>query len=995
MNLTRTNYRINTINPNGNEISIAADYTSPASYDKAAIAENKEFESIYELDAGETLIGKTIYITGGSLNIGNAYPSGTPTSGYRYTVTAASANNTVYLVPYIGCANNGANNEMFKVTIEFTNIGTAYPETFTVKVQQILGFDIENYRACDFYDNQTRLLKSKPSDASNLLASANTDSFYNNASKILVNIIHVTEGTDYFRDEIQVPFQACWYNKGLLNAAPYFSAPTVALEVNGVTATGLSPIKNTKVTLTNDCPVSPDHLVVTLIDVSNNNQAVTWWENYDYSAAEIVTDSSTDAISGYNSKFMSPSQLPTLTSGSTYEMFFEIDGTQLVKGNKYRIIWTLYNLDPYYLLDDEVNTFISDEFTCDFYEPFSGVEFELTGKLSDYQREYLGNNLEVIPEERIKAILDLEYWNGVDNSLADTLGSRFIGNGSGTMTAIAGDIRSSLKSVNILLYYAEIVAGQTYIHDVADVTIIRTGLNTYLLPDGTEFEATGTDASFPAFQQACRLAYEFRVRYEADILNLRTYIAGVLQPQPLGSQDWTNKTIYIKWTLDFEYELMAPVEYDTVYFTHQIRVKDYENKRAEIDRNLDFLSVDDELQVLCDTDPFCPVSTIINLTDDYKHIVNLDRASYKVQNIKEEEVWTGVLDQLTTDELTDVDENYIYDTADFCVDLELLNKNVNYKVAAIAKKEVPCTDGIEFTVEGTGETIPIVLKSQVGKDCVIHWGDGTTTSAPGTGANQSYSHAYSDGSYDGFICGDVDYLTVISFGSTGVQSMLKMIDLSNFCQTLLVAEAISVGRHENLIYFNPPTALTSCNLVQFGTSGALPMTSSTLHRINIRTIEKIGTLGISGYINLSMLELHPSLVMDGSLSTSGFKIENTALNKVFDFDLAVNPSNVNMYYYNDDITNVMTVAVLDENISNIYDGRANFDASIAKVFDLSQNNPAPSGTYQAPAGYIQANGVTVGNDGSPASAKEQIYVLQNQNNDNTVVKKYNWTFTTN
>lgn len=58
-------------------------------------------------------------------------------------------------------------------------------------------------------------------------------------------------------------------------------------------------------------------------------------------------------------------------------------------------------------------------------------------------------------------------------------------------------------------------------------------------------------------------------------------------------------------------------------------------------------------------------------------------------------------------------------------------------------------------------------------------------------------------------------------------------------------------------------------------------------------------------------------------------------------------------------------------------------------------NAIPSGTYQAPSGYIQANATTVGSDGNPISAKEKIYVLVNQNIDNTNTKKYNWSITYN
>ncbi len=998
MNITRTNYRINTIKPDGSQISIAADYTNPSSYDRAAIGEVKEFESLYTLQAGQTFVGKTIFITGGTLNIGNSYPAGTPTSGYRFSVTGATANSTVYSVPYLGCSNNGAQNEMFKATISFTNLGTASAMTATIKVQQILGFDINNYRACDFYDNQTRLLKSLPADASNLLSSANTNSFYNNSQKIWSSVLHITEGSDYYRDEIQVPFQACWYNKGRLDAVPYFSVPTVALEVNGIAATGLSPIKSTKVTLTNSCPVQPDYLLVTIIDVTNNDQTVTWWANYDYSAAEILTVGGAGAISGYNSKFLSPSQLPTLTGGSTYESFFDIDHTQLTPGNKYRIIWTLYNLDPYYMVDDEVNSFISDEFTADFYEPFNGEEFDLIGKFSDYQKIFLGNDLEVVPEERIKAILDLNYWDGSNNSLSDRLTERFVVQA----TATPGDIRSSLKEVNITLSWEETIAGQLYKHIVDEVKILRTGVNTYLMPNGTEFIATGVDSTFQAFEQACRIAYTFRVRYESDILNIRSYIDGVLQTAPLATQNWIGKTILIDWALLFEYELLSPIIQDTVNFPHQIRPKDYENSRDEADRNLDFLSIDDEVQVLCEDDTFCPVSTKINLVDEYRHIVNLDRQSFKVQNIEEEETWLGELPQLVTDKLTDVDSDYVADEAGFCVDLSLLNLNQSYKVAAIAKKlkDPPCIQLI-FEIESPQTASLRLMIQLLSGSLTIDWGEGTITTVNAAAGVQTFIGPHSAiGAYDIFVCGNCENISHF-VANTNMDSSLTShqwilyADLTRLESDLAVLNNLQINssRIVDTDIWMPVTSQNINFLRFFGydsASSIAPFNVVTTFLTFTNLSGNIGTFTVQQMRALNSVTFNAATIIENS-----FTLENTAMNQVFDFGTKIFAQTI--VYRNTQIAGALTSGNLDLNIDNVYTNRVAYSAIKpgAKTFTANGNNAAPGGTLVAPTGYIQADGVTGGNDGTPANAKEQIYVLINQNTDFTTTKKYNWTFNVN
>lgn len=84
-------------------------------------------------------------------------------------------------------------------------------------------------------------------------------------------------------------------------------------------------------------------------------------------------------------------------------------------------------------------------------------------------------------------------------------------------------------------------------------------------------------------------------------------------------------------------------------------------------------------------------------------------------------------------------------------------------------------------------------------------------------------------------------------------------------------------------------------------------------------------------------------------------------------------------------------------ISQIYTKSiAGYGYSGAKTLTINGgSNASPSGTYQAPLGYIQANATTTGNDGTPSSSKEKIYVLVNQNIDNTTTKKYNWNITYN
>lgn len=81
--------------------------------------------------------------------------------------------------------------------------------------------------------------------------------------------------------------------------------------------------------------------------------------------------------------------------------------------------------------------------------------------------------------------------------------------------------------------------------------------------------------------------------------------------------------------------------------------------------------------------------------------------------------------------------------------------------------------------------------------------------------------------------------------------------------------------------------------------------------------------------------------------------------------------------------NGMSVANVDATINNIYTERAKWSTytGVGEVLNISGSNASPTGIYQAPAGF--SLGVS---DGTPASAKEQAYVL---------VNNYGWTITMN
>jgi hypothetical protein len=79
--------------------------------------------------------------------------------------------------------------------------------------------------------------------------------------------------------------------------------------------------------------------------------------------------------------------------------------------------------------------------------------------------------------------------------------------------------------------------------------------------------------------------------------------------------------------------------------------------------------------------------------------------------------------------------------------------------------------------------------------------------------------------------------------------------------------------------------------------------------------------------------------------------------------------------------NAMNVTNVDATIDSIYTNKTKWIYSPKSLNISGAGNAAPSGTYQAPAGFVL--GVS---DGTPASAKEKVYVL---------VNNYSWTITMN
>lgn len=185
------------------------------------------------------------------------------------------------------------------------------------------------------------------------------------------------------------------------------------------------------------------------------------------------------------------------------------------------------------------------------------------------------------------------------------------------------------------------------------------------------------------------------------------------------------------------------------------------------------------------------------------------------------------------------------------------------------------------------------------------------------------------------------------------------------------------------IYLNP--LLNSINISKLGNLGGGNLfiyQNATLPALDLSSINTpVGYLSLRDNPNLINLTLPTGYDLFRRWETM-----NTPLNMTLPFGTSILANINNIDNNSQNQTNI------NANINNVYQNRNNYTVSVAKQFSAGGNNAAPGGIYQAPSGYIQATTGITGNDGTPASAKEQIFVLMNQNNDGETTKKYNWNF---
>ena len=290
----------------------------------------------------------------------------------------------------------------------------------------------------------------------------------------------------------------------------------------------------------------------------------------------------------------------------------------------------------------------------------------------------------------------------------------------------------------------------------------------------------------------------------------------------------------------------------------------------------------------------------------------------------------------------------------------------------------------------------ITLAAEAGARIVIDKGNGGSVTVIGTGSNVNVNWIYpQSGQYNINLSGETSRITGITINNRRLIGNLlpSLVDKIPNIRTFNIAGNFISGI---LPSFASCTALVNfyCYSNQF--TGELPSFASCTALVNFYCNSNQFTGELPSFASCTAL-----VNFYGNSNQFTGELPSFASCTALTY----------LYYYSNQFTGVapifnMTIEAMqlqmqlnsftsfEALIDNFYQNRV-LRNSVLNVNLSGVNNATPSGIFQAPAGYVQADAGVNGNDGTPVSAKEQIFVLVNQNVDNSTTKKYKYLFTTN
>lgn len=554
--------------------------------------------------------------------------------------------------------------------------------SFKIIVEFYQIYDETQYQTNSYHDNHNKLLKDFIQATNELTISANNNCYNSASSQFAITakfekpgVVHSPDPYPYTDNATIAVGTGSWYagfyNRDPQDATPYFSNPVFEFTRGGNPVTNLSGFANTDVLFKIDAPVSVSKILFWIIRTDTNDNTKTMYDNYEADFEEIINTNAN--IGAIGNKFTTPVINVALVSGSTYKAGCSIERLNLVSNAKYRVIAIVYYKSGGTY---QTNSFISNEYTVDDLPNYDGNGFDVQAALSDYNRQFNGNDLECAIEERIKSTVKLQYaFDKWKNDIYERLG-----------LVVSNDIRRYLQNVIVSIYDSNIDMVLGTVQNIYDYQVATKqsllGL-TYTIPTNMTMEFSDNWSEF---------SYTWRNRFEANTPCIGTLVNGVPTLPVQGVQYWGGKTLTIKWSFIFIYDDYAVPFQDEVVVYQQIRVIDYNIEISIKHVDSENSEFDDQSNFCSDLQP-CFAGIISNALTDRKLIVNILPENGTVNTVEEAEVWEGTqLEQLTTDKIINEEEDYatLYsqNAGKFCVDLSKLSLNSSYQISALAKKFV-------------------------------------------------------------------------------------------------------------------------------------------------------------------------------------------------------------------------------------------------------------------------------------------------------------------
>lgn len=388
-----------------------------------------------------------------------------------------------------------------------------------------------------------------------------------------------------------------------------------------------------------------------------NDTSLDFISNYDLQENKIDPGSSDNVFKGPFVK-----DVVSIDGESYYELQFNIDYTLIDPNTNYRLLVVAYD----FYSTDTIGL-LSSTITPTLVNPYNGSGFNIGGSLSDLQREFFGDELTCVIEERIKTKLYIDYsFNSYAADILNRLGE-----------IIPNDIRYYLQAVKLEIYqeyYDSNVAGTVHL-TLEESILNKVAYNTY--------QGNGIIATFNV--DNAEIEYTFRNRDDAGSQPLSQTVNNVAYfniYNPLGNQYWGGKDLFIKWRLIFNY----PTFQDNVDYIQKIHIKDYD-EAIVIER------IGSTKYYVCDADDnLCYTAQVTSGVPDYNtsEWLLINTIESLVLPLQESEEWPTI-------EIPGQISPYLYDQsytynqsgikAEFCIHNEMLTVNQSFKFSAMAKKD--------------------------------------------------------------------------------------------------------------------------------------------------------------------------------------------------------------------------------------------------------------------------------------------------------------------